>query len=1061
MAVSFKVPASPKRNIFEVNDFLGVDLTNSGVDMDERRSPHAENMVRYVPGKVRKRTGYKKSIYFGPIGNVNFAIGTSAVEKKIEITEDHIDEDIELYKIKTPPAWQYSGGFWTEFDYKASEDFTMGPMDGGGEIIPASDEWTHYSGSIAFSHYVGYDYIILDYVAIQSHNPQTISIKKFELTFDRYFDPPYEWHPCPEYYVKRDDEKPIYGCHVAKKHSDFEGNRVLNVNRVLDSHDYAESILVPAEDDAYIKNVGEASCGKRVYIEYDYRVTPYYSQHWEPEWYIKFTDQKLYASDEWEHIEIEWEIDDYQVKAINDFNYAAYLEIKNFSVVYEKDEDFEWSPAPEDNGDTFHKEDVFYIGSKNYAISDGIDDTVTVGNVSYKDVYYDIMDSEESDLYGYSHISFDISTSTTKTISEVSLGVGNVDQGFSKDYEGNINREHIEIFYAAGEDYFDPIPNISIRFTKDDGNINGKCRVMITNLTVNKITPRDVYYVSSKWYIYHVGKDFYLRANNDGNFVKVFSDANEHISRSWQLKDKLYIIDGKNLYMHDVGKGSIEIVGQDNAYIPTLTIAKENTGGGTAYESLNLIQPGFYELFQGKASVTQYQLTFGNLDPTECKAWVLNQNGGWDVKVEDTDFTVNRSTGKITFTTAPGVSPITGEDNIKILAYRTVKDYKDRIVKCTLGTLYGVGGAGDRLFLSGNPDHPNWDFYSQQFDPTYFPDTSYSTLGSEQSAITGYAIVNNYLTTFKDGFDTSQSVFVREGDLLKKEEDEETTEAVFKLINTLQGEGVISPYSFGYIQTEPLFLTKAGIYAITEQDITGEKYSQNRSFYLDGQLTQETGLESAMATVYDNQYILALNNQLYILDGLQATRTDKSEPYATRQYAAFHCTDVPACCLWNDEGVWFGTADGKVCSFNKDIESLSSYNDDGKPIYSCWETTDLSGRLFYKNKTFRYIAVRLMKAIKTSVKLYSRKLGVWTLNKDEAWTFIKEQNLIANALDFNDVDFEMFTFSVDTSEKVIHSKLRVKKVDKARFRIENEKINEPFGIMNLALEFIESGNYKG
>jgi hypothetical protein len=39
--------------------------------------------------------------------------------------------------------------------------------------------------------------------------------------------------------------------------------------------------------------------------------------------------------------------------------------------------------------------------------------------------------------------------------------------------------------------------------------------------------------------------------------------------------------------------------------------------------------------------------------------------------------------------------------------------------------------------------------------------------------------------------------------------------------------------------------------------------------------------------------------------------------------------------------------------------------------------------------------------------------------------------------------------------------MRLKKVDKARFRFVNDVVNEPFGIFNFALEFVESGNYKG
>ena len=41
------------------------------------------------------------------------------------------------------------------------------------------------------------------------------------------------------------------------------------------------------------------------------------------------------------------------------------------------------------------------------------------------------------------------------------------------------------------------------------------------------------------------------------------------------------------------------------------------------------------------------------------------------------------------------------------------------------------------------------------------------------------------------------------------------------------------------------------------------------------------------------------------------------------------------------------------------------------------------------------------------------------------------------------------------------SKMRVRKIDKARFKIENCNLNEPFGIHDLAIEYVENGNYKG
>jgi hypothetical protein len=69
--------------------------------------------------------------------------------------------------------------------------------------------------------------------------------------------------------------------------------------------------------------------------------------------------------------------------------------------------------------------------------------------------------------------------------------------------------------------------------------------------------------------------------------------------------------------------------------------------------------------------------------------------------------------------------------------------------------------------------------------------------------------------------------------------------------------------------------------------------------------------------------------------------------------------------------------------------------------------------------------------------------------------------VISNPIDFGNFDFDLFTFSIDTTEKLMHTKVRVKKVDKARFKIENGELNEPFGLSDLALEYIQSGNYKG
>ena len=1051
MAVSFKVPKSPKRSIFNMDTFLGVDLTNSGSSIEETRSPNADNMVRFVPGKVRKRTGYTKDVIFGKDVNVNCVKGTSSVEQDFVFGADDTGKWVKILdmarQIRSKDGNAYD--VYYEFDYKCTSRFWISTNT---IEVPSSDgEWAHFSYVRNMTSTDG-----VTNISVWTFDEQDIFIKNMSVMYGK--DASYKWTPAPNYFVERANNDPVYGVHIGKTGT-FEGNRVVNVNRVLSTTNSFETYNVTTSWQD-IKDLGEYIYpGTRLYIELDYRLTGDDVTIWGG----GATFGKLTATSTTEHFSANAKSSmgySKDVKILSDG--TSTLEIKCLSIMYQVDQTtYDWSVAPEDNGETFHIEDVYLVGSQNYATATSYDSSDSANSTTHElDKRFQIEDAT-SKVEGFVHISFNLHTASFNTdLNKVEVWL--VNEAPSPAYAIKIDEsnEHykskqIDCYVSSGVSATDYINKIGIVYKFNSGG--GMCWTYISDIQVNEVTPRSSYDISPKWYIYHVGTDFYLRASNSKDFTKVYSSANQHLSKSWQFNQKLFLLDGKDIYSYAIGDETVQPIGEENGYIPTLTIAKSPTGGGVAYEPLNMLQPGFYETFYG--DVLNYHLSFGNLDSTPVKAWIMDSNGIWQEKVEGTDFNVNRGIGMVSFFNAVPTPPITGEDNVKILAYRTVPGYKERITKCTNGTLFGVGGAEDRLFLTGNPDYPNWDFYSEQFDPTYFPDTGYAALGSEQSAIVGYALVNNYLAAFKDGFDTSQSVFIREGDLVVSQktygdQTYEMSEPAFKLINTLQGNGVIAPYAFGYLQTEPLFLTKSGIYAITAQDITGEKYSQNRSFYLNGALTKENNLEDAVATTFNDMYVLAINNQLYILDGLQATRTDKSEPYATRQYVGFYCKDVPAVCLWTDEdALWFGTGDGKVCFFKTDIEDPETFNDDGKEIYCCWETPDLDGRLFYKNKTFRYFAIRMMKALRTSVALWSEKLG--------AWTFIKEDRTAGLTFDFENVDFEAFSFSTDRSEKVVHTKVRVKKVDKARFRVENGRLNEPFGLIDLALEYIESGNYKG
>ena len=539
----------------------------------------------------------------------------------------------------------------------------------------------------------------------------------------------------------------------------------------------------------------------------------------------------------------------------------------------------------------------------------------------------------------------------------------------------------------------------------------------------------------------------------------LYTGMSENRSVSFEVNNRLIIVDGTKVLISSDGENVSTI--DSEAYVPTLVISQSPEGGGTEFESLNMLSPYWieeYNVDSAHASATIFQLSFGDLDNTPVEAWVLDNEGEWQEKEEGVDFTVNRETGTVTFASPPGQTPATGFDNVRIKAARTVEGYADRINRCTVGAVFGISGQMNRLFLSGNPDkgidengepysYINYDWFSAENDPTYFADDSWNRLGSSATPIMGYTIINNYLAAHKGGGEQPQAVILREGDII----DDIPT---FKIVNNLQGRGAISKYCFGYLETEPMFLTDLGAYAITAYDITGEKYSQNRSYYLDGKLTKEPHLENAFSFTHKDYYFICVNDHVYVLDGLQPLRPDNNKPYATRQYVGFYWEGVPATVMFEVEGdLFFCTNTGKMYKFYTDDKDVDSYNDDGEPIYALWETADIYERQFYKNKTYRYLALKCFPYTHSSVKIYGQRFGLWELIKGDATTL--------RFFRFSTIVFSKFTFSPDQTAKVSPSKIRIKKVDHTRFRFVNDELNEPFGIIDFAVEYRQGGNKKG
>ncbi|MDD6174917.1 MAG: hypothetical protein PUC59_04070 [Firmicutes bacterium] len=555
-----------------------------------------------------------------------------------------------------------------------------------------------------------------------------------------------------------------------------------------------------------------------------------------------------------------------------------------------------------------------------------------------------------------------------------------------------------------------------------DGRINGRYRIGESE-------------------VIHAGTKLYI----DG--VVRCSSMNDARSSGFCFGSRLYLLDGADYLAVE---GSTVTLVKDLAKIPQVTVSRNPDGtGGSVLESVNLLSDGWTDGFYGSETEKTYQLSFAGLSSAAVSARVLESDGVTTRTVEEgSGLSVNRATGVVTFAAAPGKSPAEGKDNVWITAFRDRSEQRKRIVKSDVCTTYGEAGSGARVFVTGCPDYPNRDFWSEADDPTNFPDINYSVLGQDSARIVGYSILGDSIAAHKS--DAEGSIYVRRGELVSETESGGRTRSslVFRTGSVITGRGAVAPKSFAVLGSEPLFLTARGVCALTPSDLTGEKYEQIRSFYVNDRLTGEEGLEQAAAVVYRDFYLLALpSGTVYLLDGQQKDYA-AGEPYSNFQYECFVWNGIFARCFWVDGGaLCFGDENGGVFRFYTDPEDPQSYCDSGVPVKAHWQTPDLTGSRFDRPKTFRRCSVRLASAVATSVRGSYRKPG-------GAWITVMDAPRKARYLKFSRLQFSKMTFGCDRTPRTLSARLGIHRTEKAGFRFSNEE-QEPFGLEAIAFEYLE------
>ncbi|MBE6656263.1 MAG: hypothetical protein E7609_05295 [Ruminococcaceae bacterium] len=273
----------------------------------------------------------------------------------------------------------------------------------------------------------------------------------------------------------------------------------------------------------------------------------------------------------------------------------------------------------------------------------------------------------------------------------------------------------------------------------------------------------------------------------------------------------------------------------------------------------------------------------------------------------------------LSFSTAP---PDESEPNITVTyTAETTASNAAVIEQAAFGTVYGVNGNLDRLFLGGNPKHAATVVYSAMDDFTYFPDVNTVSVGVSSVPITAFArLADGALAVFKEQSSHDASLFTLGGTYTSTEDENGVTtsfSALFPKSAGAEGECALTAYACANLAGDTLLLSKNGVFGVELQEdvMTTVRYTRERSRSIAEKLKGHENLADAVATVYDGRYYLAIDGVCYIADARHKYTADASD--GSFNYEWWYWDNIPAR-VWTELGgkLAFGSKDGRVCVFD-------------------------------------------------------------------------------------------------------------------------------------------------
>jgi len=269
---------------------------------------------------------------------------------------------------------------------------------------------------------------------------------------------------------------------------------------------------------------------------------------------------------------------------------------------------------------------------------------------------------------------------------------------------------------------------------------------------------------------------------------------------------------------------------------------------------------------------------------------------------------------------------IAGEPNIKVKFGYTQMSQTSKILGCTFGAYFGANGGTNTLFLSGNSECKNLDFWSEAEDFTYFPSGNYCRVGTENTAVKGYIrLGDSSLAILKEASYNEPTLYVRTGEetTTYKDSEERThvTDGYYKTVGKFITEGCVADGSCAMFAGDAVFLSKKGLFGITistDSIAVEQRVARERSRFINELFRKHRDLSKAVSIVFDNRLYIALDDAVYVADA-RFKSNERGDMSDTFNYEWWVWDNCPVREWYEIDGeLCFGTEDGRLCVFDKE-----------------------------------------------------------------------------------------------------------------------------------------------